>query len=77
MKYKAISVDKFWKLAHSTRPDLFGKVFLLVDCDGELKQDFGYAMTREKDGKTYNWFDHYKQGLCYDQNTIKFVIISL
>lgn len=77
MKYKVITVDKFWKLAHSTRPDLFGKVFLLVDRDEELTQDFGYAMTREHDGKTYNWFDHYRSGVYHNQTKIKFVIISV
>ena len=79
MKYKAVPVAKFWKLAHSTRPDLFGRVFLLMEnLDGELFQNFGYAMTRRRDdGSNQNWFDNYKQGLCYDQNTIKFVIISV
>ena len=46
MKYKAVPVAKFWKLAHSTRPDLFGKAFILREnSDGELVQDFGYAIT--------------------------------
>lgn len=79
MKYKAVPVAKFWKLAHSTRPDLFGKAFILREnSDGELVQDFGYAMTRTSDiGQVYNFFDNYKQGLSYDQSKIKFVIISV
>lgn len=77
MKYKAVPVDKFWKLAHSTRPDLFGKAFLLVDWDGELTQEFGYAMTRKRDdGTNQNWFDSHRQGGSCNQDKIKFVIIK-
>jgi hypothetical protein len=77
MKYKAVPVAKFWKLAHTTRSDLFGKAFLLREDDGgNLVRDFGYAMTREHDGKVYNWFDHYRQGGHHDHSKIKFVIIN-
>jgi hypothetical protein len=70
MKYKMIPTEKFWKEFSKGKHQDEGKTLILRETvEGKLVQDFAYVMN--------GFFDNHRQGLSFNQKTIKFVLVKV
>lgn len=67
MKYKMIPVEKFWKERAKGKYSDESRTLILVERDGELRQDFAFVMN--------GFFDH-PRGIIYKE-AIKFVLVKI